>query len=73
MLLCGSENEDCIRGRFFKGLQKGIEGRLAQHVYLVNDINLVATKHRSDADLLNERTNIFDAIVTCRIKLKDIE
>ena len=73
MLLCGRENEDCIRGRFFKGLQKGIEGRLAQHVYLVNDINLVATKYRSDADLLNERTNILDTIVTSCVKLKDIE
>ena len=73
MLLCGRENKDCIRGRFFKGLQKGIEGCLAQHVYLVNDINLVVTKHGSDADLLNERTNILNTIVTSGIKLKDIE
>ena len=73
MLLSGSENKDCIRGRFFKGLQKGIEGCLAQHVHLVNDINLVATKHRSDADLLNECTNILDTIVTSGVKLKDIE
>ena len=73
MLFCGREDKDCVRGRFFKGLQKGIEGCLAQHVYLVNDINLVATKYRSDADLLNECTNILDTIVTSGIKLKDIE
>ena len=41
MLLCGGEDKDGIGRRLLKGLEEGVEGRDREHVYLINDVDLV--------------------------------
>ncbi len=52
-----------MSGRLFQGLQEGIERRLREHVYLVDDVDLEAAHLGSKADLVNQLANVVHRVV----------
>ena len=50
-----------MRGRFFQRLQQTVESLLRQHVYFVDDVDLVARRRRGIARALDDLANVVDA------------
>lgn len=73
VLLGGGEDEFGIRGRFFKGLEEGVESVLAQHVNLVDDIDLVLADLRWDAHLVNQAADVVNRVVGGSVEFVDVE
>ena len=73
MLLRGGEDEDGVVWRLLEGLEEGVEGGLAEHVDLVDDVDLVSPHLRRDAHLLDERAYVVDGVVRGRVELVDVE
>ena len=71
--LGGGEHELGVRRRLFQGLQQRVEGRAGQHVHFVEDIDLVARRHRRVADRLVDRAHVVDAVVRGRVHLDHVE
>ena len=72
MHLCRRQNKNHIGRRFFKGLQQSIERRCREHMYLINDVDLVAPFRRRVFDLSDQLPHLFDAAVGCRVDLDHI-
>ena len=73
MLLSRRQDEDGVGRRLFEGLEEGIEGCCREHMHLVNDIDLVATKGRRHLHLLGELADVLDRVVGRSIQLEDVE
>ena len=73
VLLRGGEDEDGVVWRLLEGLEEGVEGGLAEHVHLVDDIDLVSPHLRRNAHLLDERADVVDGVVRGRVELVDVE
>ncbi len=73
MLLSGGEDELGIRRWLFQGLQESVEGILAEHVHLVDDVDLVTPDLWGNADLLHQIADVLHRIVGSRVKLIDVE
>lgn len=73
MLLGSCQNKNSIGRWFLQRFQKGVESRLGEHVHLVDNENLVFSLLGLKANLLNQRADIFDAVVGSRIQLDDVE
>ncbi len=73
VLFGGGQDEDRMRRWFFERLQKRIEGRLRQHMHLVDDVDLVLSLLRGDAHLVHNRPDVFDLVVGSGIQLEDVE
>ena len=73
MLLRGGQDKNGVFWRFFQGLQKSIEGRLGEHMDLINNINLVLACLRGNAYLIYQTSDIVHRVVGSRIKFKNIE
>ena len=72
VLLGGGEDEDDVGWRFLERLEEGVEGSRREHVYLVDDEDLVAAELGGDACLLHERLDVFYRVVAGGIELKDV-
>ena len=72
VLLGGGQDEDGVCGRFLEGFEKRIEGRLREHVHLVDDKHLVASHLRRNLHLLDEFANVVDRVVRRRVELMDV-
>ena len=59
--------------RLFECFEKSVESGLTEHVYFVDDIDLVFPHLRRDTYLLDQRANVIDRIVRCRVQLMDIQ
>jgi len=68
---CG-EDELHMRGRFFERLQQRIEGRGAEHMHLIDDINLVACRGRPVAHPVNQLADVVDPGARGRVHLQHI-
>ena len=55
----GREQEFYMRRRLFQGLQQGIEAVIGQHVYFVDQVDLVATAGWRILHVLEQLTGIF--------------
>ena len=73
VLLSRRQDEDGVGRWLFEGLEEGIEGRCREHMHLVNDIDLVATKGGRHLHLLGELTDVLDRVVGRSIQLEDVE
>src|SRR5882762_7295072 len=73
VLFRGGQDENGIRRRLFQGLQKGIEGRGTEHMYLIDDIDLTLAFLRGKTHLLHQRPDIVHRIVAGGIELMDIQ
>ena len=69
VFLGGGQDEDGMCRRFLKSLEESIEGRLRQHVHLVDDIYAVAAHLRRDAHLVGQCTDVVDRVVGCCVQL----
>ena len=73
VLLRSGENEHHMSWRLLQCLQKRVEGGSRKHVHLVDNEHLVASDLRRDARLFHQRLYVFDRVVACGVKLKDVE
>ena len=73
MFLGGRQNEDNVGGRLFECLQESVEGRVGEHVDLVDDEYAVAPLGRSHHNLVDKLAHGVDAVVTRCIHLDDIQ
>ena len=73
VLLRGGQDEHRVGRRLLKGLQKGIECRLTQHVHLVDDVHLVFALLRRNADLVHDAADVLHLVVGSRVEFKHIE
>ncbi len=71
--LGGREDELHVRRRFLQRLQQAVEGLVRQHVDLVDDVDLVAGRHRRVAHLLDDVANVVDAGVGGGVHLDDVD
>ncbi len=67
------QHEDDVLGWFFEGLQQGVRRGGAEHVHLVDDVDL-ATRRRAeaDADALDEVAYRVDAVVRRGVELGEV-
>jgi len=66
------QDKNSVGGRLFQRLQKGVEGRCAQHVHLIDDIDLVLAGLWRKPHLLYQRPDIVYGIVAGSIQLMDV-
>jgi hypothetical protein len=66
------EHKDCVLRWLLERFEKRIEGALAHHVRLVQNVNLVRAAHGLKCDLLAQVTHIVHAVVAGGIDLEDI-
>ena len=59
--LGGGEQELHMRRRLFQRLEQRVERLLRQHVHFVDDVDLVARRHRAIAHALDELAHVVDA------------
>ncbi len=73
VFLCRGQDELGIRRRLLKGLQEGIESGLAEHVDLIDDVDLVLSDLGRDAHLLHEVADVIHRVVGGGVQLVDVE
>lgn len=69
----GSEDEDGMRRRLFKGFKQGVRGAGTQHVNFVNDVDLVPRFVRSVINSFPEVADIIHAGVAGGVNFNDIQ
>src|SRR5208337_2483106 len=62
-----------VLGRLFERLQHRVEGRLRQHVHLVDEVYLVATDGRSVARVVQDLAHVVDAGIRRRVELEQVD
>jgi hypothetical protein len=70
--LGGGEDELEVLGRLLDQLQQGVEALRADHVRLVDDVDLVAAVHRREERSLAQVTGVVDTAVAGRVDLDDV-
>ncbi len=63
MGLGSGKDKDDMAGRFFQGLQQGIESLPRQHVDFVDDVNLISTLRRCVTDILPQLPTLIDSSI----------
>ena len=71
--LGGGEDELHMRRRLLERLQKAVEGLRRQHVHFVDDVDLVARRHRRVAHLLDDLADVVDAGVRGGVHLDHVD
>ena len=67
------ENKLHVLGRFFQRLQQCVERARREHVNFVDDVNLVATASRAEADVLPEVADVVDLVVAGTVDLLHVD
>src|SRR3989304_1176362 len=68
----GRQDEDDVRRRLLQRLEEGVEGRLRQHVHLVDEVDLVVAGAGREGDLLAQAADLVDAAVARRVQLDEV-
>ena len=71
--LGGGEDELHMRRRLLERLQKAVEGLRREHVHFVDDVDLVARRHRRVAHLLDDLADVVDAGVRGGVHLDHVD
>jgi len=69
----GREDELHVRGRLLEGLEQRVERRRAQHVDLVDDVDLEAALDRGEADIVAQVAHLLDPVVRGAVDLQHVE
>ncbi|MBV6488911.1 MAG: hypothetical protein GHHEDOFH_02881 [Pseudorhodoplanes sp.] len=69
---CG-EDELGVRRRLFQRLQERVKGRGRQHVHFVEDIDLVARRHRRVAHRIVDLADVVDAVMGGRVHFQHVD
>ena len=69
------QHEDDVGRRLFQRLQQRVEGRLRQHMHLVNEVDLVGINaaRGSEVRLLAQAADLVDTAITRRVQLDQVE
>ena len=67
------EHELHVRRRLFQRLQQRVERRARQHVHFVEDVDLVARRHRRIAHRLVDLAHVVDAVVRGGVHLDHVD
>ena len=67
-----SQDKDGMRGRFLECFEKRVEGRLREHVHLVDDEHLIASHLRRNLHLFDKFADIVDRIVRRRVQFMNV-
>src|SRR5439155_20440235 len=67
------EDEFHVWRRFLERLQESIEGRCAEHVHFVDDVDLEMPFARGVTHIVAQLSHLFDAIITRAVDLQNIE
>jgi hypothetical protein len=71
--LRGGKDELHMRRRLLQRLQQSVEGVVGQHVHFVDDVHLVARRHRAVAHALDQLAHVVDTGVGGRVLLDHID
>ena len=72
--LGGREDEHDVRGRLLERLQQRVGRGRAEHVHLVDDVDLALRRTgEAEVDALHEVAHVVDAVVRRRVELGEIE
>ena len=71
VLLRGRKNEYGVGRRLLQCLEEGVEGRLGQHVHLVDDIDTVPADLRRNLDLVHQCLDVVHTVVGGGIQFVD--
>jgi len=71
--LGGGQDEARMRRRLLERLEQRVEGRIAQHVHFVNDVDFVAAFTGPEAHLLAQLADVVYAVVAGRVDLDQVE
>ena len=71
--LGGGEHELHVRRRLFQRLQQRVERRAREHVHFVEDIDLVARRHRRIAHRLVDLAHVVDAVMRGGVHLDHVD
>ena len=63
MLLSSRKNEYGVCRRFLQSLEEGVEGRLRQHMYLVDDVDAVVSHLRRHSHLVHQGLDVLYTVV----------
>ena len=66
------EDELHMWGRLFEGLEESVKCSSREHMYFIDDVNLIFTLIRLESCPLYELTDILDSIVRCSIDFYNI-
>ena len=66
------EKKHHMRRRLFQGFQQGVESRDAEHVDLIDDVDLVRTVRRHVLKIFAQFPNLVDAVVGCTVDFIDV-
>ena len=69
----GGEDELGVRRRLFQRLEQRVERRARQHVHFVEDVDLVARRHRRVADGVVDLAHVLDAVVRGGVHFQHVE
>ena len=69
----GGENEFGVRRRLFQRLQQRVEGSAREHMHFVEDVDLVARRHRRVTDGVVDLADVLDRIVRGGVHLQDVD
>ncbi len=69
----GREHEGHVRRRLLEGLEQRVEGRLREHVDLVDDVDLAPGRVRQVVDLVAERADVVDGVVARAVDLDHVD
>lgn len=67
-----SQDENDMLGRFFQGLEQGIECALGEHVDFVDDVYLILRTARKEFYLLADVSDFIDAVVAGSVNFHNI-
>ena len=73
MFFGGGEHEDHVGRGLFERLEEGVEGRLREHVDLVDYEHAVAPFGGGNLHLVDEFADIVDGVVGGGVELEDVE
>ena len=68
MFLRCSKNEDSVCRWFLEGLEECIEGRLREHMDLIDDVHAILAHLRRYAHLVHQGLDVFHTVVRCGIQ-----
>src|ERR1051325_4658913 len=73
MFLCSCKNKDGVPGRLFQRFKESIEGRLREHVHLIDDVYFMRAELRGETYLADEVADIFHRVIGSGIEFVDVK
>ena len=73
LCLRGRKDKLHMRGRLLQGLEQGVKSARAQHVHLVDHVDLVRSASRRVGGVVPQFTNVVDPVVARAVDFQDVQ